>query len=328
MIAPHLIAPHLIAAPDSSARTVSERTSPPPDAPRPPQSPCAICEAPCAPPAQAPISPSRRWAHNLVLDIVNANLTLPALAAHLKIPFETLVAHIRTPEVQAEIDAYETLSELRGRLLGEAARPIALRKLLDVLETPAPQPTGLDPDADHRALYRHAELIRRAATTIAKESRALMGPSALRAEAPTRTPSVSEQTSSEDAARSPDAEDAHGCAPPDSVVAPAPVRAAGSTDPVNPALPLNPPAHAKPAAPAKQAALAQHARPANQADHAPQPAPPATPPPAPPDSPPSRIPGRAESQARQSPTDALRAAAGSTHTTRDPSRRARDHPAA
>jgi len=105
--------------------------------------------------------------------MINANLPLPRLADHLKIPFDTLISYINTPEVQAEINAYEALITLRARLLGEAARPISLRRLLDVLESPAPKLSGHDPDADTRALHRHAELIRRTATTIARESRAL-----------------------------------------------------------------------------------------------------------------------------------------------------------
>ncbi|MBX3367967.1 MAG: hypothetical protein KF912_11710 [Phycisphaeraceae bacterium] len=120
------------------------------------------------------ISPRQRWAHLLVLDMLRANLPLDRLAAHLNIPFLTLIDYINTPEVQAEIDAYDQLLTIRARLLGQTARPISLRKLLDVLESPAPQPTGRDPDADQRALHRHAELIRRTATTIARESRALV----------------------------------------------------------------------------------------------------------------------------------------------------------
>ena len=130
-------------------------------------SPARHTAAPDAP------TPRQRWAHLLVLDIINANLPLPALAKHLNIPFDTLVDHINTPEVRSEIDAYEELCNLRARLLGEAARPISIRKLLDVLESPAPRPTGRDPEADQRTLHRHAELIRRTATTIARESRAL-----------------------------------------------------------------------------------------------------------------------------------------------------------
>ncbi|QYK48122.1 MAG: hypothetical protein KF838_15185 [Phycisphaeraceae bacterium] len=120
-----------------------------------------------------PISPRQRWAHLLVLDMLRANLPLDRLAAHLNIPFLTLIDYINTPEVQAEIDAYDQLLTIRARLLGQTARPISLRKLLDVLESPAPQPTGRDPESDQRTLHRHAELIRRTATTIARESRAL-----------------------------------------------------------------------------------------------------------------------------------------------------------
>ncbi|MBX3362007.1 MAG: hypothetical protein KF705_11305 [Phycisphaeraceae bacterium] len=91
------------------------------------------------------ITPRQRWAHLLVLDIINANLPLARLADHLKIPFDTLIDYIKTPEVQAEIDAYEELNALRARLLGEAARPISLRKLLDVLESPAPSSRAATP---------------------------------------------------------------------------------------------------------------------------------------------------------------------------------------
>ncbi|MBX3316257.1 MAG: hypothetical protein KF902_05275 [Phycisphaeraceae bacterium] len=115
----------------------------------------------------------QRWAHLLVLDMLKANLPLDRLAAHLNIPFLTLIDYINTPEVQAEIDAYDQLLTLRARLLGQTARPVSLRKLLDILESPAPQPSGRDPEADQRTLHRHAELIRRTATTIARESRAL-----------------------------------------------------------------------------------------------------------------------------------------------------------
>lgn len=132
---------------------------------------------------RATITPTQRWAHNLVLDMLEANLPLPALAHHLKIPFATLVGYIQMPEVQAEIDAYEALTQLRARLLGQTARPVSLRRLLDVLESPAPLPGHRDPESDQRALHRHAELMRRTATTIARESRALAPkpPSARRA---------------------------------------------------------------------------------------------------------------------------------------------------
>ncbi|MBX3367403.1 MAG: hypothetical protein KF912_08840 [Phycisphaeraceae bacterium] len=142
------------------------------------------------------ITPRQRWAHLLVLDIINANLPLARLADHLKIPFDTLIDYIKTPEVQAEIDAYEELNALRARLLGEAARPISLRKLLDVLESPAPKLTGRDPDADQRILHRHAELIRRTATTIARESRALAPKPAPAPKPAARAASVNERTSS------------------------------------------------------------------------------------------------------------------------------------
>ncbi len=118
-------------------------------------------------------------AHHLVLDILKANIPLAALAAHYNVPFLTLVDYVNTPEVQAEIDAYEKLTNLRARLLGQTARPVSIRKLLDVLQSPAPEPRGRDPEADQRALHRHAELIRRTATTIAKEARALAPKSAL-----------------------------------------------------------------------------------------------------------------------------------------------------
>jgi hypothetical protein len=122
----------------------------------------------CAP---TPDTPS--WAHALVLDIIETNLPLPDLARHLGIPFEKLLAHINTPEVQAEINAYEELVRLRARLVGQTARPISIRKMLEVLETPTPRPLGRDPESDQRALHRHADLIRRTAAVIARESRAL-----------------------------------------------------------------------------------------------------------------------------------------------------------
>lgn len=135
---------------------------------------------------------AQRWAHNLVLDMLKANLPLPALAAHLNIPFDTLRQYLRLPEVRAEIDAYEELVNLRARLLGQTARPISLRRLLDVLESPAPRPVGRDPEADQRTLHRHAELIRRTATTIARESRAL---------APTPSPKPSPKLSAKSSAK-------------------------------------------------------------------------------------------------------------------------------
>ncbi|MBX3365768.1 MAG: hypothetical protein KF912_00450 [Phycisphaeraceae bacterium] len=193
-----------------------------------------------------PISPRQRWAHLLVLDMLRANLPLDRLAAHLNIPFLTLIDYINTPEVQAEIDAYDQLLTIRARLLGQTARPISLRKLLDVLESPAPQPTGRDPDADQRALHRHAELIRRTATTIARESRALAPkPATKPAHTPTPdqrpqkgAPSASSGSSSNGTANvserttSPDAEDARHCASPEPVDARMP-HPTGSTDPAN-----------------------------------------------------------------------------------------------
>ncbi|MBX3315588.1 MAG: hypothetical protein KF902_01850 [Phycisphaeraceae bacterium] len=142
------------------------------------------------------ISPMQRWAHILVVEMLNANLPLPALAEHLGIPFQTLIDYINFPEVRAEIEAYEELCALRARLLGQTARPISLRRLLDVLQYPAPVPTRMDrPEEFQRTLHRHAELIRRTATTIAKESRAVLGRSALRADA--KSPSQSPRAHSD-----------------------------------------------------------------------------------------------------------------------------------
>ncbi len=231
-----------------------------------------------------PISPRHRWAHNLVLDMINANLPLARLADHLKVPFDTLIAHINTPEVQAEINAYEELTNLRARLLGEAARPISLRRLLDVLESPAPRLTGRDPDADQRALHRHAELIRRTATTIARESRAL-APKTI------HTPKLVADQRPQKGAPSASSGSSSGDSP-----TPGSGRARQEVPPV----------------PAEHTCAGE----AELVRDAPDPA----------HTPSSNTPGRTEAPARQSPTDALRAAAGSTHTVPDPSRRARDHP--
>jgi hypothetical protein len=295
-IAPNITASHAGASatqavhgvPDASLRTanVSERTSEP--TPRPA--------------APSEISPRRRWAHLLVLDMLKANLPLPALAEHLKIPFLTLIDYIHTPEVQAEIDAYESLINLRARLLGESARPISLRKLLDVLESPAPRLTGRDPDADTRALHRHAELIRRTATTIARESRALAPTPPRASKSSPRTEGLSERTASSDSVGR-----ATGCSPASARngkvqkdAAPAPTQHTPSDLGAADFSPLGSSSSSSPGP-----------------DQ-----------PAPSDNSPSATPGRSEPPVRQSPTEALRADAGSTHTLRDPSRRARDRPAA
>ncbi len=235
----------------------------------------ALNNVPARGAAPSAITPRQRWAHNLVLDMLKANLPLSALAAHLNIPFLTLIDYINAPEVQAEIDAYESLINLRARLLGESARPISLRKLLDVLESPAPKLTGRDPDADTRALHRHAELIRRTATTIARESRALAPTPPRASKSSPRTASVSKQTLG--------------------------------------------PSNGEPSNAAPSGATSSRRVPKDEPELVRDaPSPPT----------PSPTPGRTESRARQSPTDALRAAAGSTHVLRDPSRRSRDRPAA
>jgi hypothetical protein len=113
------------------------------------------------------------WAHELVLQIIESNLPLTELSRLSQIPFQTLREYVSTPEVQTEIDAYEELVALRARLVGQTARPISIRRMLDVLETPTPRPLGRDPESDQRALHRHAELIMRTAAAIARESRAL-----------------------------------------------------------------------------------------------------------------------------------------------------------
>jgi hypothetical protein len=236
------------------------------------------------PAAPSEISPRQRWAHLLVLDMIDANLPLARLAEHLKIPFDTLVAHINSPEVQAEIDAYEALTNLRARLLGEAARPISLRRLLDALESPAPRPSGRDSDADQRAIHRHAELIRRTATTIARESRALV-PKPLLAPKPAADRRSQEGAPSASSGSSADDLPSRSNELARQEVSPVPAELTSEGE----------------------AALVRD-----------MPAPPT----------PSPTPGRTEAPARHSPTDALRAAAGSTHTVRDPSRRSRDRPAA
>jgi hypothetical protein len=250
--------------------------------------------SPAAPPD--PISARQRRAHLLVLDIINANLPLARLADHLKIPFDTLIAHVNTPEVQAEIDAYEQLNNLRARLLGEAARPISLRKLLDVLESPTPRLTGRDPDADQCTLHRHAELIRRTATTIARESRAL-------APKPVLAPKLA-------AAPKPAADRRSQKG--------APSASSGSTSGDSPT-PSNDHSRQKvPSVPAEHTSVSEAelvrdiSKPAPTSAYAT----------------PSRTPGRQEAPMRSSRADALRVAAGSTHIVRDPSRRARDRPAA
>ncbi len=274
--------------------------------------------------------------------MINANLPLARLADHLKIPFDTLVAHINTPEVQAEINAYEALINLRARLIGESARPISLRKLLDVLESPAPRPSGRDIDADQRTLHRHAELIRRTATTIARESRAL---APRHAPAPKHAsdqltqkgaPSASSGSSSGDSptrsnnrARQevPPVPAQHTC-----VVEPELVRdAPAPSESPSPSAPL-PPSPSAPSLltsprPSASSAFNNSAPPLRDSDSSALSAvsssrtDPATE-----RSDATNTPGRAEAPARQSPTDALRAAAGSTHTLRGPSRRARDRP--
>ena len=128
---------------------------------------------PLPPPGALGIVQGPMWAHRLVLDMIKAALPLPALAEHLKIPFRTLIGYIDSPDVQAEIDALDRLTLIRARLLGDIARPVSIRRLLGILERPDPEPRGDDPDADAKHLLRHDELIRRTATTIAKESRAL-----------------------------------------------------------------------------------------------------------------------------------------------------------
>ena len=258
-------------APDASIPTAnaSERTSCPSGAAVEGQS----GDSPC-PTAPSDISPRQRWAHLIVLNIINANLPLDRLADYLKIPFLTLMDYINTPEVRAEIDAYDQLLTIRARLLGQTARPISLRRLLDVLESPAPGPVGRDPESDQRALHRHAELIRRTATTIARESRAFAPKPAPNQRAQKGAPSASSGSSipndSNSRAACPGntenpahsgvpspcqptvAEDARGCASPEPVDARRP-QPTGSTDPANAAAhtahPATTPSDPSPSAP-------------------------------------------------------------------------------
>lgn len=255
---------------------------------------------PLPPPDALGIVQGPMWAHRLVLDMIKAALPLPALAEHLKIPFRTLIGYIDSPDVQAEIDALDRLTLIRARLLGDIARPVSIRRLLGILERPDPEPRGDDPDADAKHLLRHDELIRRTATTIAKESRAL---AAKPAPAP-RTASVSERTS----------------AAADLGAADFSPRGSGASS----QHPSSPPRSSDSSAPSAFSSPSKEARAQASASDG-------TPPDPHPDSPldsPSDAPGRHESRARQSPTDALRASAGSTHAVREPSPRSRDRPAA
>ncbi|MCW5768159.1 MAG: hypothetical protein KIT19_05715 [Phycisphaeraceae bacterium] len=239
---------------------------------------------------QFPAAPTdrQRWAHLLVLDMLKANLPLPALAAHLNIPFLTLIDYINTPEVQAEIDAYDQLLTLRARLLGQTARPISLRKLLDILESPAPQPSGRDPEADQRTLHRHAELIRRTATTIAKESRVL-------APKPTPAPTPAPKLM---AAPTPSADERAQRGAPSATQQASSGALSGS--------------HSKDNASSRVACLGEDQACKNSVTtHGCEDA--AMPP---------------EAPSRPTRADSLRAAAGSTRTVRDTPRRARDRPAA
>lgn len=124
--------------------------------------------------AETHASRMQAWAHGLVLQILETKFPLTELARVNQIPFETLREYVNRPEVRVEIDAYEELVRLRARLVGETARPVSIRKMLEVLETPTPRPIGRNPESDQRALYRHADLIRRTSTSIARESRALV----------------------------------------------------------------------------------------------------------------------------------------------------------
>ena len=230
----------------------------------------------------------QRWAHLLVLDMLKANLSLDRLAAHLNIPFLTLIDYINTPEVQAEIDAYDQLLTLRARLLGQTARPISLRKLLDILECPAPQPSGRDPEADQRTLHRHAELIRRTATTIARESRAL-------APKPTPAPNPAPKLM---AAPTPSADERAQRGAPSATQQASSGALSGS--------------HSKDNASSRVACLGEDQACKNSVTtHGCEDA--AMPP---------------EAPSRPTRADSLRAAAGSTRTVRDTPRRARDRPAA
>jgi hypothetical protein len=283
--------------------------------------------APSHPAAPSDITPRERWAHLLVLDMINANLPLPRLADHLKIPFDTLIAHINTPEVQAEINAYEALINLRARLIGEAARPISLRRLLDVLESPAPSLSGRDPDADTRALHRHAELIRRTATTIARESRALAPTPPRAPKSSPRTASVIKQTlgpsNSEPSNAEPSNAAPSGATSSRRVPKDEPELVRDGSTP-SPSAPDQ--SERRVACLGEDQACSNARRTSVDSSVDSHGCGDAAVPPAPSDNPPSNTPGRTEAPARQSPTDALRAAAGSTRALRDPSRRARDHP--
>ena len=111
------------------------------------------------------------WPHHLVVDMLKPGLDFRALAAHIGVSFTALAELINSPQVQAETNALNDLTQTRARLLALSAGPRAINKLITIVDAPLPHNTGMTPEAESRAWCRHADLAIRAINALARHSR-------------------------------------------------------------------------------------------------------------------------------------------------------------
>ncbi|QYK47328.1 MAG: hypothetical protein KF838_11120 [Phycisphaeraceae bacterium] len=111
------------------------------------------------------------WPHHLVVDMLKPGLDFRALAAHIGVSFTALAELINSPQVQAETNALNDLTQTRARLLALSAGPRSISKLITIVDAPLPHNTGMTPEAESRAWCRHADLAIRAINALTRHTR-------------------------------------------------------------------------------------------------------------------------------------------------------------
>lgn len=111
------------------------------------------------------------WPHKIARDMLKPGLSFTDLAAQIGISFDHLGALISHPAVEAELRAVDTLSAIRARLVASTSMPLAVNRLIAIIDQPLPKPQGRDPDADARAFCRHANLTIRAINALFRHTR-------------------------------------------------------------------------------------------------------------------------------------------------------------
>lgn len=107
--------------------------------------------------------------HLLARELIATDRSITHIADAWGFTYAQLDRAIDLPHIRAQLDAARRLDQFRAELTGIALRADALRALSRIAELPLPDPS--EPGHDERHLRARAELLRRANTTLLRESR-------------------------------------------------------------------------------------------------------------------------------------------------------------